>query len=350
MIRFARTTRAATMTCCSVLAAPAMAVEYGATFDSLFAGSVSEYSSDVTGDDSNAHTNASYVGLNLSVAEGGYKLFGVYQYGFERFNESVPNFPAGDHEREAYGGLSTPFGTVGFGRQASFYRKAGQELDPFYDSSVVGFNGVFAAEGASYGLSNLTNGFNDKTLAFSTPAYEGLSLRASYFMDEASGEDEDYGVGLRYAPTDLGLSAGLEFLDSQGGDAVFGVGKRVSYDAIRVYGRYAWEALSIGASLEQVDVDNEADERKYALLSASYRVMPKLTLASTFGYLKDVVPNAAANPDGIDGKGLTVGAFYEVLPKLTVYAAARGVRLDSEADTETFAIGASYSFQYDLLK
>jgi predicted porin len=162
--------------------------------------------------------------------------------------------------------------------------------------------------------------------------------------------DEDYGVGLRYAPEEAGYSAGVEFLDSDGGDAVFGVGKRVPFDAVRVYGSLSLDALSLGASFEQVDVDNEADARRYALLSASYGLLPKLRLAATVGLLKDVVPNAAANPDGLDGEGLTVGAFYEVMPKLTTYVAIRGVNLDSDADSETYAIGASYDFSYSLLR
>lgn len=328
----------------------AMALEFGAALEGLAAFSASQYSSDVTGDDSNGHSNGSYAGLSLSAEESGYKAFLSYQYGAERFNESVPNTAAGDREREFFGGVSSPFGTLGYGRQSSFYRQAGRELDPFHDSSVAGFNGAFAAEGASYGLSNLTNGFNDETVAYASPSMLGLTVRASYFMDAAQDKDEDYGVGLRYAPEDGALAAGIEYLDSRGGDAVFGVGKRTSFDAVRVYGRYRIAAVALGASFEQVDVANEADERKYALLSARYTFVPKLDFAASFGLLKDVVPNAAANPDGIDGEGLTLGAFYEVMPRLTTYVAARGVRLDSGADTETYAIGASYSFSYPLLQ
>lgn len=333
----------------AVIAMPdALAVEYRASFNSLLAFSGSQYESDVSGDESNGHSNASYAGVSLSAAHEAYRAFFIYQHGFERFNESVPNVMPGDREREFFGGVSSPYGTLGYGRQSSFYKQAGRDLDPFYDTSVVGFNGAFAAEGASYGLSNLTNGFNDETVAYASPSFDGLSVRLSYFMDSAAGADEDYGVGLRFAPEGGAVAAGLEYLDSDGGDAVFGVGKRVPYDALRVYGRFRWEALTLGASFEQVDVQNEADERKYMLLSASYQLMPQLTLASTFGYLKDVVPNAAANPDGIDGKGLTVGVFYEVLPRLTTYVAMRRVRLDSEADTETYALGLSYDFTFDL--
>ena len=330
------------------LASPALAVDYRASFDSVLAFSVSEYSSDVMGDDSNGHSNGSYAGLSLSAAQSGYRAFLIYEYGFERFNESVPNTVPGDHEREFFGGVSTPYGTLGYGRQESFYREAGREVDPFHDSSVAGFNGIFAAEGASYGLSNLTNGFNDETLAYASPSFAGVTVRASYFMDAAGDEDEDYGLGVRFAPEDSGLIAGIEYLDSRGGDAIFGVGKGVPYDAVRAYGSYRWDVFSIGASFEQVDVENEADPRKYGLLSASYTIMSRLTLATTFGLLKDVVPNAAANPDGIDGEGLTFGAFYEVTPRFTTYAALRGVRLDSDADTETYALGLSYRFSYTL--
>lgn len=335
--------------CFATVARPAMAIDYQAGIEALLAFSASKYSSDVEGDDSNAHSNGSYAGVSLSATQADYRAFLVYQYGFERFNESIPNALAGDREREFFGGLSTPYGTLGYGRQESFYRKTGREVDPFHDSSVVGFNGAFAAEGASYGLSNLSNGFNDETLAYASPLFGGLSLRASYFMDAAGNADEDYGLGLRYAPEDSALSAGLEYLDSDGGDAVFGVGKGVAFDAVRAYGSFRWAAFAVGASFEQVDVENEADPRKYAILSASYTIQSRLTLASSVGVLRDVVPNAAANPDGIDGEGLSLGAFYEVTPRFTTYAALRGVQLDSDADTQTYAIGGSYAFSHTLL-
>lgn len=326
-----------------------LAIDYEASVDAVLAYSGSHYESDVMGDDSNGHSNGSWAGVSLAATQNDYRAFLVYQYGFERFNESIPNTVAGDREREFFGGISSPFGTLGYGRQSSFYKQAGRELDPFFDTSVVGFNGVFAAEGASYGLSNLTNAFNDETLAYASPSMAGFSLRASYFMDAAGDADDDYGVGLRYAPEDGPLVAGVEYLDSDGGDAVFGVGKLVPFDAVRVYGSLRWNALALGASYERVDVDNEADPRNYSLLSATYQLMPKLTLAGAFGYLKDVVPNAAANADGIDGEGLTLGAFYEVMPRLTAYVAARGVQLDSGADTESYAIGASYALAFELL-
>lgn len=330
-------------------AVPAMAIDYQAAVDGLLAFSASRYSSDVTGNDSNAHTNASNAGLSLSATQAEYRAFLLYHARFERANESVPNVMPGKRETEFFGGVSTPFGTLGYGRQASFYRKAGRELDPFYNTSVVGFGGVFAAEGASYGLSNLTNGFNDDTLAYASPNFGGISLRASWLRDTGDTHaDDDYGLGLRYAPESTPLVAGIEFLDSNGGDAVFGVGKREAFNAIRVYGSYRWEALLLGASLEHVDVDNEADKRKYALLTASYALAPKLTLSTNLGLLDDVIPNATANPDGLDGEGLTVGAFYEVTPRFIAYVAARGVRLDSNADTETYAIGARYEFSYTV--
>lgn len=330
------------------LPASALAINYEASVDASLAYSGSHYESEVMGDDSNGHSNGSYAGISLAAAQEAYRAFLVYQHGFERFNESIPNAAPGDREREFFGGIASPFGTLGYGRQSSFYKQAGRDLDPFFDTSVVGFNGVFAAEGASYGLSNLTNAFNDETLAYASPVFEGFSLRLSYFMDQAANTDEDYGVGLRYAPEGGPLAAGVEYLDSDGGDAVFGVGKRVPFDAVRVYGSLRWDALALGLSYERVDVENEADPRNYTLLSATYQLMPKLTLAGTLGYLKDVVPSAAASPDGIDGEGLTVGAFYELTPRLTTYVAARGVRLDSDADTETYAVGINYAFEFEL--
>lgn len=336
----------------ATFALPALAIDYEARLSGVLAGSLSRYSSDATGKERGGDNNASFAGLSLAAAQSGYRVFAIYQHGAERFNESVPNTEAGDFQREFFGGVSSPFGTLGYGRQASFYRRAGQDVDPFHDTSVVGFNGIFAAEGASYGLSNLTNGFNDETLAYASPSYGGLVVHGSWFINNSPGQgddDDDYGAGLRYEPEETGLSIGVEYLDGHGGDVVFGVGKRVPYEALRVHGSFRWDALSLGASFEQVDVENESDARKYGLLSASYVVLPQLTLAASVGLLEDVVPNAAAHPDGINGEGLTIGAFYEISPSLTSYVAARGVQLDSGADSETIAMGASYRFEHDLL-
>lgn len=332
-----------------LLAAPAFAIDYAASLEAQLAYSGSSYHHDVADDDDNAHSNGSWGGVSASVGEGGYRLFGVFQYGVERFNESVPNVVAGKREREAYAGVSSPYGTLGFGRQVSFFRRAGMELDPFHDTSVAGFNGMFAAEGASYGLSNLTNAFNDETLAYASPSWMGFSLRGAYFMDAAGDADEDYGLGLRFSSEDSPVAGGIEYLDSDGGDAVFGVGKGVPFEATRLYGSYRWNTFSFGASWERVDVSNEADARNYSVFTASWQVMEKLNVAAALGVLRDVVPNAAANPDGIDGEGLTVGAFYEVYPKLVVYAAGRVVDLDSGADSDTIAVGASYRLSHSLL-
>ncbi len=341
---------ASAMSALFVLAAtPASALEYDARFESLLAFSASAYDPDVGESDENGHSNGSWAGGQLSVSEGQYELFGVYQYGFERFNESIPNATPGNREREAYGGVKTPYGVLGYGRQISFFRRAGRDLDPFHDTSVAGFNGVFAAEGASYGLSNLTNAFNDETVAYASPSYRGLSFNANYFLDAAGDADEDYGIGLVFAPEDGPISTSVHYLDSDGGDAVFGVGKRVPFEAVRVTAAYQWSMFSVGASYEWVDVSNESDPRNYSIFTGSWSPRSDLTVAVALGVLRDVVPNAAANANGIDGEGLTAGVFYELYPRLTIYGAARAIDLDSGNDSQSYAVGASYLFSYDLI-
>lgn len=340
------------MACAALsLAASAQALETDLKLRGVAAGSFAHYSADATGDEDEADNNASFIGLSGSVAEGDFKAFAVFEYGAERFNDVDTNTGSEKQIREFFGGVAGPFGTLSYGRQSTYYKQAGRQLDPFYDTSVAGFNGQYAIEGAGYGLSNLTNEFADDTVAYQSPSLMGFTLRGSVYLSEGSnvpGADDDYGAGLLYENTDMGFAAGVEYLEGKGGDVVFGVGKQVPYEAFRVYGGYKWNALSLGASLEHVDVDNEADPRKYGLLSASYQLMPALSLAATYGKLEDVVPNAAVSPDGINGDGLTLGAFYEVMPRLTTYVAARAVALDSGNDIETYALGASYEFEFEL--
>lgn len=63
------------------------------------------------------------------------------------------------------------------GRHSTAYKMAGLRLDPFYDTSTLSAGGgapstgLFA--GASFGLSNLTNGFANRTVAYTSPSIGG---------------------------------------------------------------------------------------------------------------------------------------------------------------------------------
>ncbi len=337
---------------CTTLATPAMAVETDFDLYGVFAYSLSQYESDAAGDDFDAENNGSFLGLSVSGEERGITAFAVYERGFDRFNSASTNSESEDFVRQFYGGLSGRYGVLSYGRKSTTYKQAGRKLDPFYDSSIVGFNAQFANEGASYGLSNLTNAFASNTVEYQAPEWHGFSAHGALYINdngEAQGnDDDDYGLGLAYEDHERGFGLGVEYLDSNGGDVVFGVGKLVEFEATRLYGVYGYKALTVGASYEHVDISDESDPRGYGIISASYQLLPDIVLALTYGHLQDVVPNAVANPDGINGDGISIGAFYDIISGLKAYVAARTIDLDSGNEVQTYAVGFSYEFALDL--
>lgn len=352
----------------SLAATPALAVETDVGLGGVFAYSVSQHDGDSTGKDTDAENNGSFLRVDASASDTdrGIKAFVVYERGFDRFNSASANNEQDDFVREFYAGVSGRYGTLSYGRMSTFYKQAGQKIDPFYDTSIAGFNGQFSNEGAGYGLSNLTNAFTSNTVAYQAPTLvPGLTLRGSVYLNDngeaqavgGANDDDDFGVGAAYENADLGFAVGVEYLDINSvvtptagatANTIFGVNKPVTSEAVRVYGGYKIEKLSLGASFEQIDVEDEADPRQYMMLSATYALLPDIRVAATYGLLKDVVPNAAANPNGIDGDGFAVGAFYDIIENLTGYVAARSVSLDAGDDISTVAAGLSYAFGTDL--
>jgi len=321
----------------AVMAVPAMATENKVRLDGLFAYSLSHFDADATGDDLDAESNGSNLGLSVSTSAAGLTAFATYRRGFDRFNDGSANTEDEDYVREFFGGVEGAFGRVSYGRQSTAYKQAAQRVDPFYDTSAAGFNGLFANEGSSYGLSNLSNGFTSNSLRYDSPAFSGLSGHVSGFINdngEAEGNDgDDFGAGLSWNPGESGLSLGLEYLKAEG-PVVFGF-PAPGGEALRAYGAYQWQGWNFGASYEHIDIDGISDPRQYSFASLSYGLTPKLRLAAAYGHAQDTP---------FDGDGYTVGGFYTLMPQLTGYVAARQVSLDSGNDTTTIATGLAYRF------
>lgn len=317
------------------------ALETDAHFGGTFAYSLSQFNSDATGEDFDAENNGSFLGLSASIAQDGIKAFVIYERGFDRYNADSTNTESEDYVREFFGGVEGRYGRLTAGRQSSFYKKTGRQVDPFYDTSAVGFNGQFANEGASFGLSNLSNGFTSNSVAYESPALlGGLKVRGGVFVsdNDEPADDEDFSAGLLYENSGYGFSAGVEFLDSAG-PVVFGF-PAPGGTAYRVYGGFRpVEVVSFALSYESVDVDETPDARGYLFAATSFTLSPKLKIALSYGKT-DKTP--------FDGDGVTLGAFYEIIPRLTAYVAGRSVELDGGDDTNTVATGFSFDFDIDL--
>lgn len=328
------------------LSAPAMALDPEVNLSGTFGLSLSYFNSnnDAPGSttDVDVENNASNFRISAAAQEGGINAFIAYERGASNDQLGVEDV------REFFGGISGSLGTLLYGRKATDYRIAGQRLDPFFNTSMAGFNGGFASEGASYGLSNLTNGFTPNTVSFRTPVAGGFSGNVAGYFNEndnvtSTGDRTDLGVGVSYANSELmGLEVGLQYLglnDSSVRPVTNSPGESQAYRLHASLGEKLW---AVGLSYEIVDVDAEVNPRGYAFLSGTYQIAEKWRLAATVG---NVVDSPTA-----DGTGVTFGAFNDLTRNFTYYVAGRYVALDDAANTNnaTIAAGVKFAFETDL--
>ena len=335
-----------------LFAAPAQALETDANLYGDFRLSLGYFDSDATQRDTDIDNNNSHGGLRVLVREGDLAAFVQY----ERLLDNGTS--DGELTRQFFGGVVTEYGTLGYGRQATAYKLAGQKLDPFYNTSVAGISGaVGTLNGASYGQSALTNdsvgsGFINNQIAYVSPSLHGLTLNAAVFVDDGEGdaEEHDYAAGAEYAIE--GITLGVQALGITSGSVDGSVanfsnigltGPAVELNAVRYYGAYATENWGVGASYETLDLKAGLPDREYGFVSAWYGLTDKLRIAAAYGHTEDTP---------FEGDGYTLGASYTFLPNLNVYLAGRFVERDNAAaqpsDTTTAALGVSYTFDLDL--
>ena len=108
-------------------------------------------------------------------------------------------------KRFYYAGIKGDFGKLIYGRTSTPYKMAGLKTDPFYDTSAgIGLGG------ATYGLSGLTNGWTEQSLAYSKKM-DAFSFNVSAYVDDTDGDSRDVNVGLTYHNDSLNV--GIQYLD-----------------------------------------------------------------------------------------------------------------------------------------
>lgn len=300
--------------------------------------------------DVDAVNNASSVSLGASVKQSELTWFGLVEAGQKNDKAGIESI------RQFYVGVDTAFGQFVAGKKSSEYRLTGEALDPFYDTSVTGFNGREAREGASYGLSNLTNGYSRNMVAYTSPALMGgLRLNGGVFVGtkDAPNDEMDYTAGAEYSMPAFGeghqLSAGLQYLKIENpasfaagiparNGLVTVAGSPGLSDNYRVHGMYTAPRFSLGASFEHIDVETESEARGYLFLSGTYSVTTATVLAASYGRL-----DFSAGSPALSGDGYSLGVFHKLCDNLSAYLAARQVSLDA-GDTTTAALGFTYNF------
>ncbi len=328
------------------LAGPAAALDTEVNLSGKFGLSLSYFNSNDAAPgsltDVDVENNGSNFRVSASAQEGGINTFIAYERGASNDQLGVEDV------REFFGGVSGSVGTLIYGRKATDYRIAGARLDPFYNTSVAGFSGGFASEGASYGLSNLTNGYTANTISVHSPVAGGFSGNLAAYINEndnltSTGDKADYGLGVSYANSDwLGLDVGAQMLDLNDSSQRPVTNSLGDGNAYRLHASIAEKLWAVGLSYEIVDVKAEQNPRNYAFLSATYQISEKWRLAAAVGHEADT-PTA-------DGTGLTFGAFHDLTRNFSYYVAGRYVTLDDAADTKnaTLATGVKFVFETDI--
>ena len=323
-----------------VAAMPAQALDPDVNLGGTFAASLSWFQDDNNINkttDVDLENNGSNFRITAAAQEGGIRAFMAYERGASNDQLGVEDV------REFFGGVSGWLGTALYGRKATDYRQAGERLDPFYNTSVSGFNGQFASEGASYGLSNLTNGYTSNTIAYHSPVWGGFDVNGAAFINDnnnqGAGDKVDLGLGAGYANSDwLGLDTGVQYLDING-NVVTG-SPAGDTEAYRVHGSIGENLWAVGVSYEIADVKAEADPRQYGFASASYQLLEWMRVAVTYGHV-------SKSPSS-DGDGGTLGAFYDITNNLSTYTAVRYTKLDNGNQDETVTVAGGVKFVFDV--
>lgn len=309
--------------------------------------------------DDDFNSNNSHLGLVVNATEGDYALTAVYELAIDGQNTRNGS----DDTRQAYLSLASPFGTLAYGQIATAYKQAGQQLDPFYNTGVGTITGTpFGNAGApvlgpSFGLSALTSdtvgqGLIKNQIAYVSPTIANLTGNAAIILaedDRDNGGSPDYGVGVEYAAN--GIIGGIQYLridatTNLSPNANFNAGLPNATKATRVYGGYATETWTLGASWEPLRITG-APNRDYYYLSGTLDVTERATVAAAVGYVENVP---------FEGQSLSLGLFYDIFTGLEVYAAARysdrdvnailnnGFAVTDGSSVREFVLGINYQF------
>ncbi|MEX2571108.1 MAG: porin [Gemmatimonadota bacterium] len=321
------------VTCLGVAVAPSMVA--GQQVDTELYGNF-RYSANAAADGSTSWAamanNASRLGVRGSVEGGGLTARMDLQTGVDVDGGADGAFT----QRYYFVELSGGFGAVAVGRRSTTYKMAGLRLDPFYDTSTISVAGTVPAgglfAGASFGLSNLTNGFADATVEYTTPQVGGLSVNAAAQVDPASDHDLSAGLVFRRAGVEFGFqhyeARGTRWAQTAGVDA-----------AQRIHASYGnggrW---TLGGSAERVTAD-AGGENRYLYAVGTMRVVPSVTLVAAAG---DVGGEGGLAP--VAGTGIHAGVFLDLLPQVRLHALYSHLEADSGPAIRNAALGLSYGF------
>lgn len=190
-------------------------------------------------------------------------------------------------------------------------------------------SGLFA--GATFGVSNLTNGWADRTLAYTSPAFRGFTANAATYLDTDS--DHDYGLGIGYRGH--GFEGGLQYHDV-GGGRTWAQTNGIE-DALRGHASYGRGRWSVGTSYENVNAEG-GEAQEFLFAAATVEASPELAVSAAVAHVGD----GAVPP--VQGTGLHAGLFYALYPGARVHVLYSWLDPESGPDRGTLALGLTYHF------
>ncbi len=278
--------------------------------------------------------NASRLGIRGEYSEHGLTAFFDLQTGVNIDGDEIGRAFT---QRYYYAGIRGAFGSVTVGRQSTAYKMAGLRRDPFYDSTSLsargGVPGTGLYAGASYALSNLTNGFADRTVAVTSPSLQGFTGNGAVYIDRES--DHDYAAGLGY--NRRGVEAGLQYYHAGGGrtwSQASGIDQ-----GLRLYAAYEQtDTWSVGASFERIETESDAGQ-DFVYAAATLNVTQQVVAAGGIGHVSDGV-----DPEAVTGTGLHLGVFFTPFPAVRLHALYSYLGAGAAPDRSNIAIGLVSQF------
>lgn len=231
--------------------------------------------------------------------------------------------------------LRGAFGALAVGRRSTAYKAAGQRLDPWYDSSTIGNGGGLPSgglyAGGSFGLSRLTNGFADRTVAYSSPSLGGVTANAAVQIDPDSANDVSAGLTFRSAGVEIGIQhysvGGNSWTQTAGVEA-----------AVRGHAAYSRAGWSVGLSGERLEAVN-GGENRLLYASGTFPILPSTTLAAAVGWV-----GGRGDAQPVTGRGFHAGVVYELLPQTRLLALYSLVDAAHGRAISNAAFGLTYGF------
>lgn len=280
--------------------------------------------------------NASRMGVRGEVAGESVSAFLHLETGVSVDSDSDGR---GFTQRFFHGGLRGDFGTVTAGRHTTAYKAAGLRADPFYDTSTISAGGgtpttgVFA--GATFGLSNLTNGFADRALSYTSPDVAGFTGNGAMYLDPDS--DHEYGLGVRYQRG--GVDLGLQYYTSESSGNW--AQARPADDAVRLHGSYRGsDRWTASVSYEHVTSARGRDQ-DYLYAAGTVDLTSALRATVSAGDVSrgDVSPVA--------GTGVNAGLWYALFPQTRIYGLYSGLDRDQGDGRHVVSLGLAQDFSLD---